>query len=640
MDEHYAFGNADAALVGFAQTPMQIVVFEGSQGVVTAMNRAWHDTLGGRIGLPMREAMPELVGRQMIERVEQVYRTGRPFVSREWPVKVHGPGGALVELVVDLTLSPYRSPDGRTLGVIGQGVDVTEVVRPRQAAEPAHLRGDPEETTALVTALQDAMLPSVLPVLPGLELAASYLLADHEQAAGGDWFDAMPLAGGRVALAVGDVVGHGMVASTVMGQLRAVLRERLLSGAPIEQALRGLDRFAAVLPDAHSTTVCLAVLDLGSGWLRYCTAGHPPPLVVSAAGGTRFLPTSGAGPLATGSGFHPVEERLEVGDLVLFYTDGVIERPGRPAPRSTVELAQAVTDAVRHQAGRPGVSALATERACHGTLELLTRMTGHTDDVTLLAAQRTPRPGELRLRLSAEPRAIREVRGELGRWLHGIHARSLDQMFLQHAVGELVTNVVMHAYRDRALPGGIDVRVRLDDRGVATATVADRGTWREPAGPPSRKSGLVMARSLVSAMQVDHDDRGTTVTLRSSLSRPTRLLRGENAPPPTDTPMEEPVFGHLLTERRLVLRGPLDQDAAEALRLVLRRAADGSRQVVVDLTEVTQLASAGVRVLYDVLNTPAAGEGSLVLFAPPGSAAQHVLTLVRLPYRATDPDRG
>jgi ABC-type transporter Mla MlaB component len=103
--------------------------------------------------------------------------------------------------------------------------------------------------------------------------------------------------------------------------------------------------------------------------------------------------------------------------------------------------------------------------------------------------------------------------------------------------------------------------------------------------------------------------------------------------------LAEPSFGHHLSERRLALRGPLDQDAAGALRLVLQRAAGGSHRVVVDLTEVTQLASAGVRVLYDVLNAPAVGPGHLVLFAPPGSAAQHVLSLVRLPYRAIDPDR-
>src|SRR4249919_2602692 len=79
----------------------------------------------------------------------------------------------------------------------------------------------------IVAELQQALLPTSLPVLPRARIAARYLAAGHEQSAGGDWFDAIPLAGGSVALVVGDVVGHGVAASAAMGQLRAVLAELL-----------------------------------------------------------------------------------------------------------------------------------------------------------------------------------------------------------------------------------------------------------------------------------------------------------------------------------------------------------------------------------------------------------------------------
>jgi serine phosphatase RsbU (regulator of sigma subunit) len=97
----------------------------------------------------------------------------------------------------------------------------------------------------MVLALQEALLPPALPVLPRARIAARYLAAGQEQAAGGDWFDAVPLTGGTVALVVGDVVGHGIAASAAMGQLRSVLDELLAAEPDLGTVLTRAEVFAA-----------------------------------------------------------------------------------------------------------------------------------------------------------------------------------------------------------------------------------------------------------------------------------------------------------------------------------------------------------------------------------------------------------
>ncbi len=198
--------------------------------------------------------------------------------------------------------------------------------------------------------LQDALLPQWLPVLPGVEIAGRYLLAQSESAAGGDWYDAVGLGRGRVALIVGDVVGHGVAAASVMGQLRAVLHERLTSGSDLGDAMLALDAFARHIPDARAATLCVAVLDSSTGRLDYCTAGHPPPLVVRpGASLARYLRHSGAAPLATTGEMTVAVDHVDRGDLVVLYTDGLLARPGRGLASSTVELGQVAVDAAAEQ---------------------------------------------------------------------------------------------------------------------------------------------------------------------------------------------------------------------------------------------------------------------------------------------------
>ncbi|HWB36169.1 MAG TPA: PP2C family protein-serine/threonine phosphatase, partial [Rugosimonospora sp.] len=222
---------------------------------------------------------------------------------------------------------------------------------PDDAAFPRH--AEPGRDT--VGALQRALLPATVPVVAGARIAARYLLADDEAGAGGDWYDALALPGGRVALVVGDVVGHGIGATAAMAQLGAILRARLRDGAGPAEAVRCLDRYAAEVPAARASTLCLAVLACGTGELEYHTAGHPPPLLVSG-GQARYLPGSGGGPLGTGGPIRFARTRMAPDDLLLLYTDGLVERPGRGAAGSTVELARAAVDATTDGTFEAGLS--------------------------------------------------------------------------------------------------------------------------------------------------------------------------------------------------------------------------------------------------------------------------------------------
>ena len=204
----------------------------------------------------------------------------------------------------------------------------------------------------IVAELQEALLPTALPVLPRARIAARYLVAGQEQAAGGDWFDAIPLDGGAVALVVGDVVGHGLSASAAMGQLRAVLAELLAAEDDLGRVLRRTDAFAARMPSLRAATLVLVVLDPAAGTLRYTTCGHPPPLVIGVDGKARYLEGTGTGPLGTGSPPVLASSALAPGELVLLYSDGLVERPDQTIAEGMAELAVVATDAAANRRSR------------------------------------------------------------------------------------------------------------------------------------------------------------------------------------------------------------------------------------------------------------------------------------------------
>jgi Stage II sporulation protein E (SpoIIE) len=195
--------------------------------------------------------------------------------------------------------------------------------------------------------LQRSLLPQ-LPSIPGLELAARYLAAGNGQEVGGDWFDAFPLAGGKVGLAIGDVIGHDLRAASAMAQVRAALRAYAVDGDPPAAVINQLDHLVDTFDLTQLVTVIYAVLEPvasdGSRLMRYANAGHLPPLILTPDGEVGTL-TGGASvvigaPITMEHG--QAEHRLEPGTTLLLFTDGLVEVPGRPLEDTLAELAVAV----------------------------------------------------------------------------------------------------------------------------------------------------------------------------------------------------------------------------------------------------------------------------------------------------------
>lgn len=621
-DPSHELGDRRAALAVYDASPFFLVAFDGPDHVVVAANRRVRETTGRQLlGVPGRSVRPSS---PLWDQCDRVLRSGERVRVPEWRTEIRGADGAIRELVVDLQLLPWREPDGSVRGVLGYGHEVSR----RTRATQEHL---------LVTALHDVLLPLTLPVLPGLRVAAQYLLADASSTAGGDWFDMVPMPDGRVALLVGDVVGHGLVAASAMGRLQAVLHERLADGAGVGGAVTALDGYARRLHEAAGATVCVVAVDTDTGELEYVTAGHPPPLVVDRGDGFRYLEPSGHPPLATGGRFRPAHDHLGRDQLLLLYSDGIIERPGRVSSESTIELAQAAASAYAHRPLDPREDH--PDRPALEVLDLLLGRTGRTDDVTMLSAELVPQVTELALDLPAEPATIARARSGLTDWLATLQPRDLDRQAIVQATSELVANAVQHAYHRLPSHGSGDERARLTvdaclrPRGEVEVVVRDRGTWEDDGNASGR--GLAIAGGLVDRVTIDKGSRatgGTTATLVHTVSRDARLLQTPtqpgSGPPPADTPARvDASLG------RVAASGPLDWGNSDELRAALLTATRaGLADARVDLAEVTHLASAAVLALFEARVRAARHGAELVLVAPVGTPAQHVLEVVGVPY--------
>lgn len=190
--------------------------------------------------------------------------------------------------------------------------------------------------------LQAAMLQpaSDLPTV-----AARYLPAVGSLAVGGDWYDVIDVGPERRALVVGDCVGHGLAAATVMGQLRSAARAMLLNGRDPASTLDGLDRFASSLDGAMCTTVVCAVFDRRANVVTYSRAGHLPPLVVGRSGST-WLDRAGGMPLGIDAQ-RPRENsthQLNDDDVIIMCSDGLVERRGELLDEGLERLARAARD--------------------------------------------------------------------------------------------------------------------------------------------------------------------------------------------------------------------------------------------------------------------------------------------------------
>jgi serine phosphatase RsbU (regulator of sigma subunit) len=227
--------------------------------------------------------------------------------------------------------------------------------------------------------LQRSLLPDALPQIPGLDLAVRYLPATEGAAVGGDWYDAFPLARGRVGLVIGDVAGHNIASASTMGQVRGLLRAYAIDNPGPAYALQRTNTAVIqLLPDALASVVYI-VLDPATGDLTYANAGHPPPIITTGAGQAEYLDdTTGImlGAAATAS-FSTGHRHLPPGARLLCYTDGLIEDRRHDIADGLTALAETLQ--------RSGPSS--AEQTCATVQAALVRNARH-DDICLLTARR------------------------------------------------------------------------------------------------------------------------------------------------------------------------------------------------------------------------------------------------------------
>lgn len=649
-------GDPSAVLGAFDQMPVMLMAMAGPDLRIAGANAACRAFLDrtGLVGMPVRAVLPEIAGQQIFEMLDRVYATGETQEGREWRVQLGRAGGGTREAYVDFTIVPWRGPDGVITGVLASFGESTAQVLQRQEVQRQAAEAERRFLAArgVVAELQEALLPPTVPVLPWARIAARYLVAGQDQSAGGDWFDAIPLPDGTVALIVGDVVGHGVAASAAMAQLRAVLNERLLAEADLTAVIAQADAFAARTPALHAATMVVVVLDPRTGRMRYITCGHPSPLLIGSGGVTRFLPGSGTGPLGTGSPPALATATLQPGEIILLYSDGLIERPNRTLEESRAELSAVAVDAAAGLSLLAGTTAAtAAERVCQLTVELLTR-TGYDDDVTTLAAQRLVAPvTALSLELPAEPVNLHVIKDSFDAWLRRIDPLDYDRGNLRLAIIEIVTNAIAHAYLP-GQPGPIAFRAHLRDDGYLECEVTDHGRWRDPEPAPSGGgSGLMIAEHAVDHLEVrvpqdarHHPGgaRGTVAVLRHRLHRPAVLASDASAQPAARR--TAPPFAVDIEARdgtgAAAVRGTVDATTAEQLSSGLMTACHGGTvPLTIDLNQVTYLASAGVRILYQTRDQLQAHNQKLTIYATASSPAGTVLDLVKLPHDSEAADQ-
>ena len=429
----------------------------GSSGDVLEINSAFADMLGYDAG-----GLP--------------YRAPHPW----WPDAESDPDAFRMAEGAYLTIRdqhagsftvPFTHSDGHRLWVTGVFNEVVDqengrvVVGTLRDVTAEHDARQQDSETALI--LQRAILgPVQLPA----GFSARYEPATRPLEVGGDWHDIVGLPDGRIAIVVGDCVGHDLGAATVMGQLRSACRPLLLQDASPGRMLAAMDKFAASVPEAEFTTMFCAILDPASGQLTYSAAGHPPGIAAHPDGAIDLLDRARSYPLA--ASLHAERDEasyaLPPRSTLLLYTDGLVERRGRSLTDGIVEAGAAVVSG-----GEDSLEDLANQLMTH-----LAPPGGYGDDVAIVLYRH---PAPLDLSFPADTRQLRPVRAQLRGWLDscGLSTRLVQDALV--AAGEAVANAVEHGHRDH--PGGqIQLRAAVTANRLCL-TIASRPA--RPA-PPSR----------------------------------------------------------------------------------------------------------------------------------------------------------
>ncbi|WP_243640177.1 SpoIIE family protein phosphatase [Streptacidiphilus pinicola] len=365
------------------------------------------------------------------------------------PLSARGTVLGVASFYRSLDAGPFRADD----------LTLAEELAHRAAVCLDNARRYQREHTLALT-LQRSLLPRALPELPAVEVAHRYLPA--QEGVGGDWFDVIPLSGARVALVVGDVVGHGLHAAATMGRLRTAVRNFSALDLPPEELLGHLDALVDAMDQEEGelggigiigATCLYVVYDPVANHCTLASAGHPSPALLLPDGSVGFPEVPPGPPLGLGSTpFEAVEFALPEGSEIVLYTDGLIEDRGQDIDVGLARLADALATARSARDRTPEalctavVSALLPERPRDDVALLIARTRG----VSGAMVARWPVP----LEAAAVSRVRTEVGARLAAWGLGELTGTVELL-----VSELVTNAIRHA------TGPVELRL-LRDRGL------------------------------------------------------------------------------------------------------------------------------------------------------------------------------
>ncbi|WP_327259631.1 SpoIIE family protein phosphatase [Streptomyces sp. NBC_01240] len=412
----------------------------------------------------LREGEPLLVPvLDSVRRLWDVEQPARAATIREFgfhsliavPMRARDTMLGLTTFIRSVNLVPFEPDDV---------LPAREVVA-RAAVCVDNARRYTREHAAALT-LQRSLLPHTLPGGMALDVASSYLPADAKDGVGGDWFDVIPLSGARVALVVGDVVGHGISAAATMGRLRTAVHTLADMDLPPDELLAHLDDLVLRLGDeepdgeASGTTVlgatCLyAVYDPVTQLCTMARAGHPPPVVVFPDGRVSFPELPAGPPLGLGGmPFETAELTLPEGSLIGLYTNGLIEGRDRDVDLGMTRLGAALS-----QCG------LSLDALCATVVDQLLPVP-QPDDVALLLARTHELSADhvVSWEVPSDPAAVAGVRTRTARVLRTWGLEELE-MTTELIVSELVTNAVRYAVGP--------IRLRLLRQSVLICEVSD-----------------------------------------------------------------------------------------------------------------------------------------------------------------------
>ncbi|AKJ15392.1 protein phosphatase [Streptomyces incarnatus] len=405
----------------FAATPSPYLVL-GPDLVIVDVNRAYlaatgrtrEDLLGRHIfnAFPDNPADPDADGvRNLGASLHRVLTTREAdtMALQKYDIPVMGRPEVFEERWWSPVNTPVPGPDGQVAYIIHRVEDVTAFVKAHRATHPAGVRVGQrlEEAQALeaelyararelqrlneelrqahtrerevAVTLQQAMLHA-----PDLarhrDIAVRYLPATGSLNVCGDWYDVVDIPPDRLALAVGDVIGHGLEAAAVMGMLRSALSAAIRALERPAQALEVLGLYARSIEGALGTTAVKAIVDTRSRLITYSSAGHPPPVLVDPGGRCELLDQATDPPLGTRPQHVPRPQAIAAyrpGDTLVLYTDGLIERRDEDIDVSLSRLCDTLCDCAR----------LGTEQFADTVLARLGVAGGGRDDIALIVVR-------------------------------------------------------------------------------------------------------------------------------------------------------------------------------------------------------------------------------------------------------------